>query len=128
MTQKQHTILLVEDEEPIRLALRRIFTRNGWVVSEALDGSQALAMLLAPPGSQYDVVLSDLRMPGMSGAKLHDHLLAERPVLAARMVFSTGDIYSDEAQDLVVRRGCVVLQKPFDLVALMALAEKMVAP
>ena len=86
MTQKPHLILLVEDEEPIRLALRRIFTRKGWAVSEALDGAQALAMLLAPDGAQYDVVLSDLRMPGMSGAKLHDQLLAERPSLAARMV------------------------------------------
>ncbi len=128
MTQNQHTILLVEDEEPIRVALRRIFSRKNWLVSEAFDGAQALSMLLAPDGSQYDVVLSDLRMPGMSGANLYDLVRAERPVLAGRMVFSTGDVFSEEAQHLVTRCQCVVLQKPFDLVALVALAEKMVAP
>lgn len=127
VTQNVHFILVVEDEEPIRMALRRIFTRRGWMVTEALDGTTALEQLLAPDAPAYDVVLSDLRMPGMGGGELYDRIRVERPALAARMVFSTGDVYAEEAQRLAERSGCVLLQKPFDLHQLVALAERMAA-
>lgn len=127
MTQRQHSILLVEDEEPIRMALRRVFSRKGWVVTEALDGVEALELLLAPEGERYDVVLSDLQMPGMTGAKLFERVDSERPALARRMIFSSGDIFSDDAQALISKSGCTVIEKPFDLAALVALAEKMAA-
>lgn len=107
------------------MALRRIFTRKGWTVTEALDGNQAIELLLATDAPNYDVVLSDLRMPGMSGGELFDRLTGERPDLAARMVFSTGDVFSEEAQALQERCGCTILQKPFDLAKLVELAEKM---
>jgi DNA-binding NtrC family response regulator len=118
------SILIAEDEGPIRTALRRLFSRKGWEVVEAVDGNEALGILLGPDGDRFGVVLSDLRMPGMSGMQLYERLLADRPEIAKRVVFSSGDIFTDEARDLASRCGCEVLQKPFDLAQLLSLAER----
>jgi PAS domain S-box len=110
-------VLIIDDESTIRAALRRYFLRRGWKVDEAADGHAALAMLEAE-GEDFDVVLSDLRMPGYSGIDLHDHLAREHPALLRRVVFSTGDVASREAASFVQRTACPVLQKPFELRAL----------
>jgi len=60
-------ILIVDDEEPNRLALERIFEREGWEVRHAADGRQALEHLRA---GAVSVVVSDLKMPGMGGLDL----------------------------------------------------------
>ena len=110
-------VLIIDDESSIRAALRRYFLRRGWKVDEAADGHAALAMLEAG-AEQFDIVLSDLRMPGFSGIDLHDHLARVRPELLRRIVFSTGDVASREAASFVHRTACPVLQKPFELRAL----------
>jgi two-component system NtrC family sensor kinase len=58
-----------------------------------------------------DAVVCDLRMPGMDGHAFHDQLRAERPGLAARTVFVTGDVVSSEAREIVLRQP--LLAKPF---------------
>ena len=58
-----------------------------------------------------DAVVCDLRMPGMDGYEFHDQLRAERPGLAARTVFVTGDVVSSETRETVLRQP--VLAKPF---------------
>ncbi|MFZ5477794.1 MAG: sigma-54-dependent transcriptional regulator [Myxococcota bacterium] len=60
-------ILVVDDEESNRLALERIFTREGWDVKLAADGRQGLEMLRE---GDVAVVLTDLKMPGMGGMEL----------------------------------------------------------
>ena len=106
--------LIIDDEPSIRAALRRYFTRRGWVVEEADDGDAALRRIDAA-GAQLGVVVCDLRMPGLSGIDLHDRLASERPALLRRFVFSTGDVASIEAASFVQRTLCPVLQKPFEL-------------
>jgi two-component system NtrC family sensor kinase len=125
MTPVTRTILVADDEEPIRTALRRLFTRRGWDVVEAADGSEALGLLLGQSGERFLVILSDLRMPGMSGAKLYERLAEARPELAQRIIFSSGDAFTDEARDLANRTGRAVLEKPFDLANLVSMAEQM---
>jgi PAS domain S-box-containing protein len=107
-------VLIIDDEAPIRAALRRYFMRRGWQVEEASDGRAALALIEAR-GERFSVVVSDLRMPGFSGIDLHDRLALERPELLRRIVFSTGDVASREAASFVQRTACPVLQKPFEL-------------
>ena len=116
--------LLVDDEAIIRRALRRFFERNGWAVDEAADGASALALLLGPGAAAYDVILSDLRMPGMSGEELYDRVAAERPAQATRVVVTTGDSFTPEATRFLQRTGCAVLNKPFELAELRAVVEQ----
>lgn len=62
-------VLLVDDEAPLRTALRRALTRRGYKVTEACDGAEALALLTENP-DRYDVVVSDVVMPLVSGLEL----------------------------------------------------------
>lgn len=64
--EKRGRILIVDDEEPVRQALKRLF-RRGYDVEVVASGEEALQLLNQEP---YDVVISDMRMPGMNGAEL----------------------------------------------------------
>jgi len=107
-------VLVIDDESTIRAALQRFFKRRDWICDEAEDGARGLAKLLAP-GPEYTAIISDLRMPGMSGMALHDELATRRPELLDRLVFSTGDVASKDAAEFVKRTRCVILEKPFEL-------------
>ena len=107
-------VLVIDDESTIRAALRRYFKRKDWVFDEAEDGARGLVKLLEP-GAEYTAIISDLRMPGMSGMALHDELAKVRPELLDRLVFSTGDVASKDAAEFLQRTRCVILEKPFEL-------------
>ena len=117
--------LLVDDEPVIRQALRRFFTRMGWEVDEAEDGNEALHLLLEGAPAEYAVIISDLRMPGVSGIELHARLEAARPELLARLILSTGDSVSVEAAEFLRRSSCPVLNKPFELAELRAMLARL---
>jgi len=61
---ENYKLLIVDDEPALRKALRVSLTANGFDVSEAQNGDEALSML---PDTPVDVVLLDINMPGMSG-------------------------------------------------------------
>jgi len=121
-------VLVVDDESTIRIALRRFFTRLGWEVEEAGDGDSALEMILhdqsqrgTPP---YSLVVSDLRMPGLSGIELHDRIERDCPEVLPRLVFSTGDLVSDEAADFARETSCEIIEKPFEFAKLRATIDR----
>lgn len=113
----ERTVLLVDDEAVIRLALSRYFSRQGWRVLEAPNGDVALS-LLRRSDIRPDVIVCDLRMPGAGGIELHDFLAEHRPELLERLIISTGDVASPDAAAFVARTACAVLEKPFDLAKL----------
>jgi PAS domain S-box-containing protein len=117
-------VLIIDDEAPIRAALRRFFTRRGWVVAEAEDGAEGLSVMLNGK-SDFAVIISDLKMPGCSGVELHDHVATMAPELLDRIIFSTGDVASKDAAEFVARTRCMVMQKPFELRALEAVVARM---
>ena len=82
-------VLIVEDEEAVRRPMARYLTRRGAAVDEAADGVEGLARLRAQPAH---VILADLRMPRMGGVELYAQLEEERPELAARVLFLSGDV------------------------------------
>ncbi|HEV2751417.1 MAG TPA: ATP-binding protein [Gemmatimonadales bacterium] len=82
-------VLIVEDEEPVRRPMIRYLTRRGAQVVEAGDGVAALTLLRE---RSADVILADLRMPRMGGMELYAQLEEERPELAARVLFLSGDV------------------------------------
>jgi nitrogen-specific signal transduction histidine kinase/CheY-like chemotaxis protein len=106
------TILLVEDEAPVRSVTRQLLERNGYTVLEAADGAAALALVDGGSGGRHlDLLLTDVIMPGMSGRELAGELQARRPDL--RVLYMSG--YTDDA---VVRHGMLepglaYLEKPF---------------
>lgn len=122
----QRTLLVVDDESTLRSALRRFFTRRGWRVVEAEDGECARSMLLDGEtiGGGFDAVISDMRMPRLSGMELHAAVSAAAPAVAQRFLFSSGDTGDDEAVAFLERTRCPVIPKPFDLGALLSLVER----
>ena len=122
-------VLVIDDEDVIRFAMRRWFVRHGWDVLEAANGRIALDMLVVREREHMarlepDVILCDLRMPGMSGMALHEHLRSERPDLVRRLIFSTGDVVSPEAAAFLSGTECPVLEKPFELEVLASTVDR----
>jgi signal transduction histidine kinase/CheY-like chemotaxis protein len=109
------TVLLVEDEAPLRRAIRRMLESGGYVVLEAEDGATALERLDEP----VDLLLTDIVMPGgLTGVDVADSFRARMPRLP--VVFMTG--YSDTILDparLEATTPTVLLPKPFTEVQLL---------
>ena len=95
-------------------------------MDEAGDGKIALEKLTGLSGvlPHYDLLICDLRMPGVSGTELYDWLRVHRPELLSRLIVATGDAVSQDAADFVQRTACPVLQKPFELSELRALVHR----
>jgi DNA-binding response OmpR family regulator len=115
-------ILLIEDEPSVAAFLRSALERRGYEVvasSSAAGGVQLLA------SSAFDGVISDFRTPGgMNGADVHDWLRRNRPEMANRIIFITGDTASDETLTLLAQAGTPCVEKPFRVQQLMAAVEK----
>ena len=106
----RETILLVEDEDDVRLLAREVLERQGYRVIEAADGAHALGVCEAAPG-RVDLILTDVVMPRMSGRELVDRVRASRPDM--RVLYMSG--YTEDA---IVRHGVrdastSLLGKPF---------------
>ncbi|HEY6060180.1 MAG TPA: PAS domain S-box protein, partial [Gemmatimonadales bacterium] len=86
------TVLLVEDEAGVRRLAREVLSRYGYRVLEAGDGNEALRVAGAYEGP-IDLLLTDVVMPGMSGAELAERFHALRP--EAAVLYASG--YADEA-------------------------------
>ena len=124
-------VLVVDDESTIRIALRRFFTRMGWQVEEAGDGGRALEMIIEDRSQRvippYSLVVSDLRMPGLSGIELHHRIEKEYPEVLPRLVFSTGDLVSEEAADFARGTACEIIEKPFEFARLRETIDRVLA-
>jgi PAS domain S-box-containing protein len=116
-------VLVVDDEAAVRRVVVRSLERRGHLVDEAADGQRALE-LLADPAAAYDVVVSDLRMPGMSGDELLTRLRAQGSDLGERLIFLTGDTASPEAIAIHARADVPILPKPAGIGEIAGLVEK----
>ena len=101
-------VLIVDDEELYRRALERILTRVGYSVSVARDASEALLLASQQP---FDLVLSDVQMPGINGIELVRQLHELDPDLPCIVI--TG--YGSPSVGRTLRAGAFwYLEKPFD--------------
>jgi two-component system cell cycle sensor histidine kinase/response regulator CckA len=112
----KETLLLVEDEAPVRDSVRRLLEWHGYTVIEARNGADAL-QIYDGDEQEIDLVLTDLIMPGMGGHELVEHLRARHPELP--VVFMSG--YADKAMmsNGAVRPGTAYVEKPFTVELLM---------
>ncbi len=111
-------VLVVDDEPHILHYMRATLEAWGHTVEVASDGATALALV---DGLPLDLIISDLRMPRVSGAEFYEELLERHPELARRTVFSTGDTIRGDTTAFLERHGRPCLQKPFSLAELRAL-------
>jgi two-component system, NtrC family, sensor kinase len=102
-------LLFVDDEPALRSGMQAFGEMRGFTVITASDGAAALETART---TGVDAVVCDLRMPGMDGYAFHEQLRQERPGLAARTVFITGDVIATTASRGSVARQ-PVLTKPF---------------
>ena len=109
-------VLIVDDEPGIRFALKRWFERQKWEVHEAPDGREALLLIERETAdAAFDLIVTDLHLPGLSGEELLQSLASTRPALAAHVILTTGDAVQDAPRDSILATHPHVLQKPFDL-------------
>ena len=103
-------VLIVDDEPSLARALA-LMLEEVHEVDVAMSGEEAVRRLGS--GAEYDVILCDLMMAGVSGIDVYDWLESNRPLLARRLVFMTGGAFSTRAQQFLARVTNTCLDKPF---------------
>ncbi len=119
MTPRNPRLLIVDDEQHVRESLSAWFTEDGYDVATASGGKEALAIL----GRQkFDVVITDIRMPGMDGIELQKQIHDTEPEIAVILVTAYASV-STAVQAL--KEGAYdYLVKPFDPEEMSRVVEK----
>ena len=104
------TLMVVEDEEMLSELLKASLEALGYTVVVAANGDQALGMFESV-GDEIDLVVSDLGLPGMSGAELFQRIRAIRA--DARVIIATGYIDPETRSALLNLGACGFIQKPY---------------
>jgi two-component system cell cycle sensor histidine kinase/response regulator CckA len=117
------TILLVEDETPVRTFAARALSNKGYTIIEADCGEQALE-IMAEQGKEIELIVSDVIMPGIKGTEMVKQVLPNYPDV--KVIFMSGyaeDVFSDSFGD---DRTFEFLAKPFTLKALASKVKEVV--
>ncbi len=109
-SERRPRLLVVEDEAPLQRVLERGLSKH-FDVKLANDGVEALAVVASDP--EFDLVLTDLRMPNLDGFGLHDELVKRHRELAARTVFMSGSTADPDLAVKLRTLGVSAVVKPF---------------
>ncbi len=104
-------ILVVDDEEVVRQYLNSVLSKMGDVVDMATDGEEALKLVKS---IRYNLILCDMKMPGMDGKEFYRRIKEIASSLSKRVVFITGDVMGEDTQDFIRKTGAQYITKPFD--------------
>jgi two-component system cell cycle sensor histidine kinase/response regulator CckA len=104
------TILLVEDENQVRLLVRDVLRGHGYTVLEASSGGAALRVHRQHGGAVH-LLITDVIMPGMNGPQLADHLTSSHPDLP--VLYISGYANQPAMNRLLAGKRCLLLHKPF---------------
>ena len=105
-------ILVLDDNAMITEMLGSMLDMFGYQAATANAGEDALELLAH---DRFDMILSDLRMPGMDGQEFYRRAVDQHPELAHRIVFLTGDSVGDGAREFLETTACPYLTKPYSL-------------
>lgn len=107
------TILVVEDEAPVRELVCKVLAAYGYKVLEAVSGAKAIE-LWKKTKEEVDLLLTDVVLPDeLNGRELAERLRKSRPQL--KVIFSSGYNQDIMGKDFTPQRGQIFLQKPYDL-------------
>lgn len=113
------TILIAEDEAMVRMVEAETLRDAGFEIREARDGAAALEVLKSD--AKVDLLITDIKMPGMNGYQLVEAGIALRPSL--KVILITG-YAQDPLPPAMATAGIKVVYKPFDIDVLPALARQ----
>jgi CheY-like chemotaxis protein len=121
-------VLVAEDDASLRNVLVLYLRRRGFDVDEAVDGAEALQLVeeSLAQGSAYAVIVSDIRMPNLTGDKLLEEIRRRSEPLARRVILMTGYAHVAEDPDLLSKLATPLLQKPFALEQLSVLVHQQI--
>ena len=117
-------ILVVDDEEGVRTVLQRLLRRIGYEVDAVGDGHTALAMLRVEP-LRFDLVLSDILMPNMTGLELAEEIIGAKMPIS--IVLMTGFADNATVREATDTHRLPVLRKPFEVDQLAVIVEDALA-
>ena len=103
-------VLVVEDDRDTRTMVEEVLIEGGFDVDTAGDSNTALRKIAATP---YDLAIVDLMLPDLDGVLLHDKIAKVDPILAGRLVFTTGFTDRPAVIDFLRRTARAFLAKPF---------------
>ena len=104
-------VLVVDDEPEVREVLVDILSLDGHEIEVASSGNAALRILAH---ENFDVILSDMRMPDVDGPGLYTRIKNAYPHLIDRIIFVTGDALGPSIRTFLDQTGLPCLEKPFD--------------
>jgi two-component system NtrC family sensor kinase len=105
----EKSILIIDDEPSIASGLKRLLSRDGYIVETVANGHMALTKLRE---RSYDLLLSDMRMPEIDGPSLYRTLEQQYPHLLRRVIFLTGDTLNPETKMFLDQSAAPCLTKP----------------
>jgi CheY-like chemotaxis protein len=103
-------VLVVEDEPIIARVCSRVLSSEGFLVDTASNGLLAKGML---QNAKYDICISDIRIPEMSGIELYNYIKNEYGMLAENTIFISGDVLNNEVKKFLTDNPVHFLAKPF---------------
>lgn len=106
---QQKSILVIDDEPDVADLICEVLSTSGHRVTKADSGLAALEILGV---DEFDVILSDLKMPNLDGPSLFEELKATEPALVQRLAFVTGDTMSPKAREFLKASGRPFIEKP----------------
>jgi signal transduction histidine kinase len=116
--ERRARILLVDDEIALCRAVQRSLSRFH-DVTVSNSGREAISRVVS--GERYDVIVSDLMMPEVTGMEIHDELSRRVPDQANRMVFLTGGAFTAGAREFLDTVPNPRIEKPFDMTNLLTI-------
>jgi len=102
------SVLVVDDEEMMRNLLDKILSREGYRILTASDGVHALEML---DKEEVDLIISDMKMPRMTGFELLKHVKQQHPNIGVIIMTAYGDTYT--VKDALLLGADEYITKPF---------------
>ncbi len=113
--------LVVDDEPAVSELLARFLAEDGHVVDIATSGDEVITR---SDLGKYDVILLDVKMPGVKGTQIFDYIRQLPGNAASRVLFVTGDTTDMTTQDFIAATGSPMLAKPFTLEELRASVQR----
>lgn len=116
--------MVLDDDVPLRRAVRRILLVGGYDVVEAASAREAFS-ILDEPSNSIDIVLCDLVLPGLGGREAASIISSRHPEI--RVLFTSGYASHGSGRQALLDAGEPFLQKPFDVPDLLSALDALLA-